>query len=458
MSVRITFYGAAQTVTGSKYLLESARSKVLVDCGLFQGHKELRLRNWAEPPFDVEELDAVVITHAHVDHAGYLPLIVRRGYRGPVYCTAATKELLKLLLPDTARLQEEEARFANKRGSSKHRPALPLFGEADAAQALKQLRPLTRSSAAIVAPGVSVTTRCSGHILGSASLHFELDGRRVSFSGDVGRYAVPILPDPEGAPGADLLLCEATYGGRRHSSADIESELAGAVHAAYRRGGPLLIPAFAIGRTQTLLYYLAKLEREERIPACPVFVDSPMAIDATLIYRSFREEYDEEAAAILTAGNNVMMTSRTVFCRSVDESKKLNHLSGPRIIIAGSGMITGGRILHHLMRWLGDEQTTLLFVGYQAAGTRGQLIQSGAKEIKIFGSFVPIRAAVETISGLSAHADEAELVRWLKSGSSPARIKIVHGEPDAVSAMERLLRTQLDCPAAAAEDGESLEL
>ncbi|RMG44133.1 MAG: MBL fold metallo-hydrolase, partial [Candidatus Dadabacteria bacterium] len=388
--------------------MEYDKKKILVDCGLFQGKKELRLRNWSEPPFDISKLSAIVLTHAHLDHTGYLPLIVKRGYRGPIYCTAATRELLKLLLPDSAYLQEEEARFANKHGTSKHKPALPLYDRKDAEETLKLLKIFDRHREFKVADNCILSSVCAGHILGSVSLALEIHGRRIVFSGDIGRYNTPILPAPTGLPCGDLMLCESTYGNREHQDSNLRKILGRIVRKTYERRSVLLIPAFAIGRTQTLLYHLADMERDGDIPVLPVYVDSPMAVDATGIYRRFKHDFDEEAQELIRAGETPLLTENTIFCRSVNDSKRLNSLRGSRIIISASGMVTGGRILHHMRQWLPKEETTVLFVGYQAYGTRGQIIQSGAREVKIFGQPVPIRAQVETISGLSAHGDRNE--------------------------------------------------
>ncbi|MCB0322416.1 MAG: MBL fold metallo-hydrolase [Bdellovibrionales bacterium] len=459
MTLRLTFHGAAGTVTGSKYLVETDSQKILVDCGLFQGKKELRLRNWGTPPFDPTSLDAILLTHAHIDHTGYLPLIVRRGFQGPIFCTAATAELLGLLLPDSGHLQEEEARHANRHGTSKHHPAKPLYTEADARAVLPQLRVLSRHQRTEVLPGVFVEAHCAGHILGSVILTVETGGKRITFSGDIGRYHTPLLPDPEGVALGDLLLCESTYGDRDHPTADVRQELGDAVRAAVERKGPIIIPAFAVGRTQNLLYYLAELERSGQIPVLPVYVDSPMAVDASMIYRRHHNDYDEEATQLQQSGVPAFLTERTIFCREREESKRLNHLSGARVIISASGMVTGGRVLHHLRHNLPNEKTTVLFVGFQAEGTRGRTIQSGAPTVRIFGQDVPIRAAVHSITSLSAHGDRNELLRWLRScEGSPRTMRIVHGEPAAASAFSELVSTELGWQNRPAEHGEVVEL
>lgn len=458
-SVRLTFLGAAGTVTGSKYLVESDNTRVLIDCGIFQGRKELRLRNWEKPAFDIQSLDAIVLTHAHIDHSGYLPLVTKLGYRGPIYCTAATKDLLGLLLPDSAHLQEEEARYNNKHGTSKHHPAKPLYSVADADRALSQLKVIPRDTSSSVAKGFHVTPICAGHILGACSLSLDVHGKRITFSGDIGRYDTPLLPDPQPVALGDLLLCESTYGDRDHAPGDPESKFAQIIKDAAQRGGPLIIPAFALGRTQNLLYAIAKLEREGQIPVLPVYVDSPMAVDATQIYRRYHQDYDDEAKQMMARGETPMLTEQTIFCRSVEDSKALNSLTMPRIIISAGGMVNGGRVMHHMMHWLPKEETTVLFVGYQAEETRGRQLQSGAKEIKMFGSYVPVRAKMTELSGLSAHGDRNELTRWLHSCTgSPTQVKIVHGEPGPASAFSEKLRNEFKWRVDPAKHLEQVEI
>jgi metallo-beta-lactamase family protein len=456
--MKIQFLGAAATVTGSKFLLESQGGRILIDCGLFQGRKELRLRNWNAPPFNPKSINAIVLTHAHIDHSGALPLLYRHGFRGDIYCTPATIELAKILLPDSAALQEEEARFANKQGSSKHHPALPLYNIQEANETLKLFKPIELRSKKEITPGLFATAHEAGHILGSASLTIDCQGKRATFSGDIGRPGSPILSDPEVLELGDILICESTYGDRFHEDKDPKKELAEVVNSALSRGGPLLIPSFAVGRVQTLLYYLAELERSGEIPVLPVFVDSPMAVDVTSLYRHFHSEYDSEAAALVADKKNVLRTEQTFFCRETSESKKLNQLTGPRIIISASGMVNGGRILHHMRQYLHREETTVLFVGYQAEGTRGRQILSGAKTVKIFGEDIRIRAAIKSISGFSAHADAGEIIRWLQScRNTPKSIKLVHGEPPALEALATKLRS-IGLRAEPAEDGEVVEI
>lgn len=450
----IQFLGAAGTVTGSMHLLEADGHRVLLDCGLFQGLKALRLRNWRDFPFDAGRLDAVVLSHAHIDHSGALPLLVRRGYRGPIFCTAATVDLLGVLLPDSAHLQEEDAERANRRGYSKHKPALPLYTAADADQALAQLRPVGSGQLFPVAGDIAATYRCAGHILGAATVEVHLGtDSRVVYSGDLGRYGRPLLPDPEPVPLADVLLLESTYGDRTHAKGTGEA-LASVVRDAAQRGGALLIPAFVVDRTQEVLWLLQRLEEEGRIPELPVYVDSPSATEVTEIYRRHPEDLDAESRRDIASGNDPLRTKRCTFCRTVEASKRLNDLRGPIIIVSASGMATGGRILHHLQHRLPDARNTVLLVGYQAAGTRGRSLQDGAKTLRMFGADVPVRARVETIHGLSAHADQLEILRWLGGFQHPPRqTYLVHGEPAAAAGLAAAIRARYGWTVTAAEDG-----
>lgn len=458
-TVRVSFHGAAGSVTGSRHLIEADKYKILVDCGLFQGKKSLRKRNWEDPHFKPSKINCIILSHAHIDHSGYLPLVVKRGFNGPIYCTAATKELLHLLLPDAAYIQEEEARFANKHKSTKHSPAKPLFNSKDAKDTLKLLKVFDRNAVTEILPKVFLSAKCAGHILGSVALNLEISGKLITFSGDIGRYDTPMLPDPQGIDLGDLLLCESTYGNRLHAEVDAKGELEKAINKASARGGALLIPAFAVGRTQNLLYYIAELERAGKIPVLPVYVDSPMAVDATKIYRKFNFDYDAEAKQIMAQGDTPLSTAKTVLCRSSEESKRLNNAKGARIIISASGMVTGGRIMHHMMHQLPKEDTTVLFVGYQAVGTRGRIIQSGVNEIKIFGQRIPIRAKIRSISGLSAHGDKGELSKWLKSGNgSPSLCRIVHGERESAGYFSNLLQYEFGWKSAPAKYLETIEI
>jgi metallo-beta-lactamase family protein len=441
----IRFLGAAGTVTGSRFLVDTGSVRVMVDAGLFQGAKEIRLRNREPWPVDPASIDAVVLTHAHVDHTGALPLLGRDGFRGPAYCTPGTRDLAGLLLPDSGRLQEEEARYANVKGYSRHAPnAKPLYTEADAVAVLPRLSPVAYGEAREVAPGVVLRFRRAGHILGSATVELLLAGRlRVLFSGDLGRYGAPIIPDPEPGTRVDALVVESTYGGRRHDDVPARELLRDEVRRAVGAGGALVVPAFAIGRTQEVLYTLRALERAGEVPEIPVFVDSPMAVDATPLYLAHREDHDDEFARLLAGGDEPLRPARTTFCRSVEQSKAVNRVDGPCVIVSASGMATGGRVLHHLARRLPDPRTSVVLVGYQAAGTRGWNLQNGAATLRIHGEDVPVKARVTSIGGFSAHADEAELERWLGTfPSPPGRTFLVHGEPAALAAslarMERL--------------------
>lgn len=434
----LRFLGAARTVTGSRHLLEYEGHRVLVDCGLFQGTKELRLRNWAPWPVDPRSVDAVVLTHAHVDHTGGLPGFVRRGFSGPVYCTPGTRDLSELLLPDSARLQEEEALYANARGYSKHRPALPLYGEADARAALDRLVPLAYEKDKEILPGIVLRLDRAGHILGSAICTFDLraSGQRVVFTGDLGRFHAPILKDPERVRRATTLVAEGTYGDRTHGDAAPLDALAAAVQGVVERGGVLVVPAFAVGRTQELLYHLGALERAGRIPTLPVFVDSPMACDATELYRRHTDEHDVFAKAVAAGGASPLATRRTEFVAEARHSKALNALQGPAVIISASGMATGGRVLHHLRHRLPSARNAVLFVGYQAAGTRGRRLLDGEKDLKVLGEYVPVRAEILSIAGFSAHADAGEILRWMDGFEAPPRqTLLVHGEPHSLEAL-----------------------
>ena len=456
MSPALTFLGGAGgTVTGSKHLLESGPGRLLLDCGLFQGLKPLRLRNWAAPPVDPTTLDAVVLSHAHIDHSGYLPRLCRDGFKGPVYCTGGTLDLLRIMLPDAAHLQEEEAEFANRHHTSKHDPALPLYTVADAERVLAQARAVSFGSAFTPAPGIEARFTPSGHILGAGLVDCRVDGKSLVFSGDLGRYDVPIMVDPDSVAEADVLLVESTYGNRVHPADDPRERLTTAVKRAAAQKGWLLIPAFAVGRSQEILYDLRELEATGAIPSLPVYLDSPMGIQATVIYATHREEHDATLTAVEKDGTRPFAPRRLTLTRTVDESKRLNDAAGPGIIVAGSGMATGGRILHHLKRLLPDPRTTVLFVGYQAAGTRGRILKDGATEIKMLGTMVPVRAQIMVSDAYSAHADREEIMRWLGGFKRPPGMTyIVHGEPDAAAALREAIASRLGWPAAVAADGQ----
>ena len=447
----ITFYGGVGTVTGSKYLIEHNGKRILVDCGLFQGLKELRERNWQEPPFRPTELDAIIITHAHIDHTGYLPRVVKLGFNGPVFTSRATGDLLKILLPDSGRLQQEEADYRNRHDLTSHTPALPLYDEMDAKAALELLHPVPNDgSPTHICDGISASFMVAGHIMGASLVLVELENARPDgssvrflFSGDLGHYDQPIVKDPAPPPACDYLMCESTYGNRLHGEVDSETQMARIINEAAERRGPILIPAFAVGRTQEVLYMIRELEEQGRIPILPVIVDSPMASQATQVYNRWNEEHDDEYASILMKKRHPLRTSSMTTTSSRDESKRLNSMKGARIIVSASGMMTGGRVLHHAMRILPDENATVVFVGYQAAGTTGRRIMDGEREVKIMKNWIPVNCNLEKVEGFSAHADWKAVIKWLSGlRSTPKTVFTTHGEPDAAEAMAEHIREE----------------
>ena len=464
----IEFWGGVGTVTGSKYLVESGKSRVLVDCGLFQGLKELRERNWQEPPFDPRSLNAVLITHAHIDHTGYLPRLVKQGFHGPVYCSQGTADLLKILLPDSGRLQEEDADFRNRHNITKHKPALPLYTEKDAYASLELLEPVANTGEPVeVAPGIHAGFRVAGHILGSSLVLLELDnagadgqGRRVLFSGDLGHYDQPIIRDPVAPPPCDYLLVESTYGDRLHDPEDPKVALARIINDAAERNAPVLIPAFAVGRTQEIVYLIRELEDEKAVPVLPVSVDSPMAAATTAAYARRKEEHDEEYASVLRQQKHPLRTHSMITASSRQESKKLNDAEGARVIISASGMMTGGRVLHHALRLVPNPEATIVFVGFQAAGTTGRRIMDGEPEVKILGQWVPVRCRMAKIGGFSAHADYSEVLKWLEGIESgiPSRTFLTHGEPEAANAMAGHIKDRFGWNVHVPQYGERIEL
>lgn len=449
----LSFLGAAETVTGSRYLLESESSRLLVDCGLFQGYKKLRERNWSDPGFTPAAIDAVLLTHAHLDHSGYLPRMAQAGFRGPVYCTRGTADLLRVLLPDAAHLQEEEAKYAARAGYSRHATPEPLFTREDAERALGLLRVVEYQSPFQLGHGVVGSYSRAGHIVGSASLHLNLGETSIAFSGDVGRAHDPIMRPPAPLPQAAYLVLESTYGDRRHPAGDVLAELAAIVNETAARGGTLVVPAFAVGRAQHVLFLLSRLRQGRRIPDLPIYLDSPMAIDATAI---FREHADEHA---LSADECAAMCRLPRYTSTSDDSKAIDAQPGPMVVISASGMATGGRVLHHLRRFLPDPASTVLLVGYQSAGTRGRALEDGADELKIHGQYVPVRAAVRKLAGLSAHADYAELIDWLRrSAVRPQQVFVTHGEPAAADALRRRLKDALGLRAVVPDHGSRYPL
>jgi metallo-beta-lactamase family protein len=459
----VRFLGAAGTVTGSKFAVEMDGHTTLVDCGLFQGLKELRLRNWEPLPLAPASVDRVVLTHAHIDHSGYLPRLFAQGFRGEVLATRATADLLRVLLPDSGHLHEEEARYRNLKGATTHHPALPLYTAADGLAAAERVTAVDWERPFALGERVVATFARAGHILGAAILRLRCGAgagtRRVVFSGDLGRYGAPILRDPEPLGEADYVVVESTYGDRRHDPTPVAEQLEQVLKAAVARGGGIIMPAFAVGRTQDLLFHLSALESAGRIPRMPIYVDSPMALDATAIYAAHGDEFDEEMRALLRGGRSPLRPRGLRLAHTPDESRAINAVEGPVLIISASGMATGGRVLHHLRRRLPDPRTTVVLVGYQALATRGRQLEDGAKTIRIFGEDVPVRAHVETIQGLSAHADADGLLRWLRTAArTPRTTFIVHGDPEPAQALAGRIRDELRWRVGVPAHGESVTL
>jgi metallo-beta-lactamase family protein len=451
--MRLTFLGGTGTVTGSKYLLEHAGRRLLVDAGLYQGLKQLRLRNWDSFPVSPAEIDAIVLTHAHLDHSGFIPRLVQLGFRGRVYCTAATRDLCALILPDSGRLLEEEADYANRHGFSKHHPALPLYTEQDAQMALKQFTVREFVEGFEPIPDVRVQLHRAGHLLGAASVRVDWQGRSILFSGDLGRANDVLMVPPELPGTADTVIVESTYGNRSHAATDPLTELASVINRTAARGGIVVIPSFAVGRAQALLYCLHLLRQQQRIPNVPAFLNSPMAADATQIYQRHRAEHR------LTLEQCVAMGQAAHIVNSVEESKRLNDMRFPAIIISASGMASGGRVLHHLKAFAPDARNSILFAGFQAAGTRGAAMVSGAPTIKIHGQQVPIRAEVTQLDSLSAHADRDELLAWIGAlPSAPQRVFVTHGEPVAADALRQAIEERHRWPCSVPEYRDAVEL
>jgi metallo-beta-lactamase family protein len=438
---QIKFLGAAGTVSGSKYLIDTGGTRILVDYGMFQGPKKLRLLNWSPPQVQPSTVDNVLLTHAHIDHSGMLPVLVREGFEGKIWATPVTTELCEISLLDAARLQEEDARFANKMAFSKHKPALPLFTTEDAEQVMPHLRPLDYDKQTELSDGTRICFRDAGHILGSATIDVETTNHgnpvRLVFSGDLGRYDALILRDPAPVYRADYLLIESTYGDRVHPMEEPLAELASVINETAKRGGMVVIPSFAVGRTQTLLYLIRDLKVRGAIPDLPVFVDSPMAQHVTEVFCRHIDIFDEAAKAVFKkTGRCPVLCPNLEFVHSSDDSKKINSMRFPAIIVSASGMATGGRILHHLKYRLPDPRNTILFVGYQSVGTRGQLLKDGAREIKIHGEIIPVRAKICSMEAFSGHADSVEIMRWLGMFKEPPKLTfVVHGEPESSQAL-----------------------
>jgi metallo-beta-lactamase family protein len=480
----ITFLGAARTVTGSKYLLDTGGSKILVDAGLFQGLKDLRERNWRDLPIKPANLDAVVLTHAHLDHVGYLPRLVSQGFRGRVFCTPGTQDLCRIVLPDAGRIQEEDAENANRHGYTKHEKALPLYTEADAFRAISLLQPVGYDRPVPVTPDIEVEFINAGHLLGSAYARIRTGGRTILFGGDLGRFNRPVLPDPTMVSEADYLLVESTYGNRVHEVDDDGEKLARVISETAARGGRVIVPAFAIGRVEEMIYWLKRLEEEKRIPVLPVFLDSPMASDALARYAARVGELDPELQPETRDGKAphgpadhhdppdvrrlharrerqlcTFCTERFRTIASAQDSRQLTQSRMPAIIISASGMATGGRVLHHLKAALPDPRNTALFVGYQAVGTRGRRLVDGEKTVKIHGELVPVNATVALIDSMSAHADSREMLHWLEGFTAAPKLTfLVHGEPAAMETLSASIHQKLGWKTKMPEHGETVDL
>jgi len=451
--ISLTFLGGAGTVTGSKHLLTSGDTRILIDCGLFQGLKNLRELNWQRLDVSPRDIDAVVLTHAHLDHCGYLPRLILDGFRGKIYCTQATRDVAELILLDSAWLQEKDADFANRKGFSRHKPALPLYTVPDAERALKHFQPVALHSEVELPGGARLMLRRAGHILGATTAQIDIGGQRIVFSGDLGRYGDRVMHDPETVPSADYVVIESTYGNRRHDRSDAVKALGDVISRTVQRGGTVVVPAFAVGRAQSLIHDLWLLRQQGGLNNVPVFLDSPMATNATeLLYRHKSEhklaERDfEQAFAAVT------------YVREVEESKALSANRYPKVILSASGMATGGRVLHHIAAFAPDHRNTLLFSGFQAAGTRGRKLLEGAREVKMFGQWIPVNAEVAELPMLSAHADSDELLQWLLGfGQAPKRLFIVHGEPEASEGLRERVQRELGWQATVPLQGQEFEL
>lgn len=437
----ITFLGATQTVTGSKYLIKAEGLNILVDCGLFQGYKELRLRNWNVLPINPADINCILLTHAHIDHTGYIPLLVKNGFVGKIYCTEATRDLCEVLLPDSGYLQEEEARYANRKGFSKHTPALPLYTQQDAENALRYFEVVSFNAPLKIKDNLTACFYYGGHILGASTIRIEHYDVSVLFSGDLGRQQDPIMYPPKPPVNSTYLVIESTYGNRLHDKDDPEVILTKAILRSVNLNGVILIPAFAVGRAQTMLYYLHQLKKQNKIPDIPVYIDSPMAVDATKLFCHHADQHR------LSVQETAEVCRTAQYIHSVEESKELATKTGPMIIISASGMATGGRVVHHLQHYVSNPNNTIIFCGFQASGTRGDRLVRGESEIKLFGKMIPVNATIIQLHNLSAHADYAELLTWLSSISTPPRkVFITHGELDAAESLKKKIEEKFKWP------------
>ena len=473
----IQFLGAAGTVTGSKHLINTSNSfngqdglQVLVDCGMFQGPKEWRERNWQPTPIPAHTIDAVILTHAHLDHCGWIPRLVKEGFKGPIYATPATIDLCGIILPDSGHLQEEDAEFYNKTKKSKHNPALPLYTLDEANEALKYFKPVQVEETTQLSPEISFRFVRAAHILGScmAEVSLQTNGklRRLLFTGDIGRVRdVTVAPGkvvhsgPQEGETADLLVMESTYGNRVHPDIDPRPALAATIRKTVERGGSVIVPAFAVERSQKFIFMIKELMESGQIPRIPVFADSPMAIKAVEIYLKHTEEYSEEAKRLINQYGSPLHWEGLTFASTAQESKKINDSHYPSIIVSSSGMVTGGRIQHHLAQRLPDPRNTVIFIGFQAPGTRGATIKSGAPEVKIYGELVPIRAQIAVFEQFSDHADPRELLQWLRTfKNQPATTYLVHGEPAASSQLRDTITKDLGWNVQAAQWMQKVEV
>ncbi|CAN7769000.1 MBL fold metallo-hydrolase [Pseudorhodoferax sp. LjRoot39] len=434
----LTSLGGAGTVTGSKHLLSHGDTHLLIDCGLFQGLKNLRELNWERLTIDPRDIDAVVLTHAHLDHSGYLPKLVHDGFSGKIYATPATRDVAELILRDSAHLQEKDADFANRHGFSRHAPARPLYGVREVERAIAAFAPVRLHHSVAIPGGATLLLRRAGHILGAATAQIDIGGQRIVFSGDLGRYNDAVMHDPEPVPQADYVVIESTYGNRSHDVADPVEALGRVIECTVQRGGTVVIPAFAVGRAQSLIHHLWLLRQAGRLANVPLYLDSPMAGSATQLLHEHAGEHK------LTARDYEAACAAVTYVKEVEESKALSANRFPKVIISASGMATGGRVLHHIAAFAGDHRNTLLFSGFQAAGTRGRKLLEGAREVKIHGEWINVRADVAELPMLSAHADAGELLRWLSGFQrAPKRVFIVHGEPEASEALRERIQREL---------------